>query len=124
MIRIRNEQAQTLALVPLRQLVPEALAFLQREAAEIVAEATEQELRELAALMLDKAHRYGLYEAYHALQLVLHAVWCGPGFDEEPWAVEVLTAELSPAEKIARIEDRIFERASEDPSDALHPPVD
>ena len=86
-----------------------AVAFLRAEAPEVVEEASEEEISVLVRAGIAKAESHGIDDEYCIRQFLLYMAWCGPDFDQESWAREILDdRECAQSSRISRLEDHIL----------------
>jgi len=89
--------------------IKETAVFLREEAPEVVADATDEEIHKLVGAGIAQTRRHGIDDVNCIRQFILFMAWCGPDFDQETWASEILAdRDSSQQSKISRLEDHIL----------------
>ncbi|MEZ4298309.1 MAG: hypothetical protein R3B70_25375 [Polyangiaceae bacterium] len=109
--RIRGEQWAALMGDRLEAFADRAVPFLRGEAPEVVEDASDDEVRELALRAAKRGVSLGFEDAYCLQQLVLFVAWYGEELFDAPWARRVLEQPSTPElTKVARLEDYLLTR--------------
>jgi hypothetical protein len=99
-VTIRLEQREVLARIPEAAFVDEMVEHVRSVPATPCGPGP-HELRGWIEAVVERARRHGITHERHVWQFVKLSLRLGTGFDEEPWAREVLERRLSGATKIA-----------------------
>ncbi len=120
MLVIRAEQMTVFKKDAERKFLESSVRFLEDEAPEVVENASPEELYDFATECLGRARSHGIDDSYCVRQFMLFAAWRGPGFDEEPWAQEILKdTRRSQLTKITLLEDHLLSAmAEEEPAES------
>jgi hypothetical protein len=94
------------------RFVAYVVGHLREDAPEVVGEATDEEVAELARHGVARAATYGITTSPLVLQYITLMTWLGADFDVAPehaWAAEILESPtLGPKEKLFRLEDYVM----------------
>lgn len=109
MLTIRAAQMAVLEREAEKQFLLAAVGFLRQEVPEVVGSASDDEVYALAEDCLRRARRCGIHDEHCVRQFMLFTAWCGPGFEEKPWARRILKdGSRSELTRIVLLEDHIL----------------